>query len=82
MFLAGQQSTYFPNAPVGLVYWGKDAAVSKKYGFGNLWGNFGPRLGFAFDPTGTGKSAIRGGYGIFYASRALQMIGGGGPGFG
>ena len=28
--------------------------------------NFAPRVGFAYDLTGTGKSALHGGYGIFY----------------
>lgn len=34
----------------------------------NIWNkdtnNFGPRLGFSYDPTGEGKFAIRGGFGI------------------
>jgi hypothetical protein len=32
----------------------------------NHWAAFGPRLGFAYDVTGSGKNVVRGGFGIMY----------------
>lgn len=41
-----------PGVPKGLV--------------NNHWAPFGPRLGFAYDVTGAGKTVVRGGFGIMY----------------
>jgi outer membrane receptor protein involved in Fe transport len=64
----GQQSTRFPNAPEGLLFAGDNnpGIPNKQTIINKDWNNFAPRIGFAWDPTGTGKWSVRGGFGMFY----------------
>jgi hypothetical protein len=40
------------------------------------WHNFAPRLSFAWDPTGKGRTSLRGGFGLFYDFMPSQLYGG------
>jgi hypothetical protein len=62
--IPGEQSHVFVNAPLGLVFPG-DPGAPKGTNFPDRT-NFAPRFGFAWDPTGSGKTSVRGGVGIFY----------------
>jgi hypothetical protein len=61
----GQQSQIFPSMPAGIVYPG-DPGINKYGGQTIHYGEFAPRVGFAWSPTGSGKWSIRGGIGLYY----------------
>lgn len=65
-FVPGQKSTVTPSAPVGLLFPG-DTGVSRGIVKTDV-NNIAPRVGFAWDPTGDGRTAVRAAFGMFYGS--------------
>src|SRR5215469_16997744 len=69
---AGIVSKVYPNAPPGLYFAG-DPGFPGKSGQYNKFKNFQPRVGLAWDPTGSGKMSIRASYGLFYDFAPSQL---------
>ncbi len=71
-FIPNVQSKRFPTAPLGLLTAGDpgvpDGIVPTQ------WFKFAPRVGFAYDIFGDGSTALRGGFGIFYATRGASQF--------
>lgn len=64
-------STQFPNAPAGLLFPGD--ATMPKYGVTASYLNFSPRVGFAYDVRGDGRTSVRAGVGIFFDSQQVGI---------
>ena len=63
-FVPGQQSTVTPGAPLGQVFVG-DNGIGRGI-ISTQFTHISPRVGFAWDPIGDGKTSVRAAAGIFY----------------
>jgi len=67
-FIPGQQSTVAPLAPKGLLFPG-DSGVGRGI-ISTKYTHISPRVGFAWDPFGDGKTSVRGAFGVFIGTVA------------
>jgi hypothetical protein len=63
-FLANKVSSVYPTAPAGTFFYG-DSGVPRQFTKNSPW-QFSPNVGVSFDPTGDGKTVIRGGAALAY----------------
>ena len=79
-FKTGQRSVVFPTAPAGFTYPAQSADGTGPADFEGAsgiqarWNKFAPRVGVSWDPTGTGRTSIRSGYGVANDTIELQAL--------
>ncbi|MFB3827197.1 MAG: carboxypeptidase regulatory-like domain-containing protein [Bryobacteraceae bacterium] len=71
-FRAGVQSRVIPTAPLGMLFAGDDGVPRGMIPTDK--NNFSPRFGFAWDPFGSGRTSLRGAYGVFYETINADII--------
>ncbi len=68
----GVRSGAFPTAPLGMVF---ETDPEFRYHADHF--NLGPRIGFAWDVTGDGRTSVRGGYAVSYDGLTSEFLLGG-----
>lgn len=76
-FIPGFQSKIFPQAPSNIAYVG-DPGIDQHI-VRTQYNQFAPRLGFVYDVSGNGRTAIRAGAGLFYDNVNANTVGIGQP---
>ena len=74
-FSKGIKSTTYPNAPAGLYFPG-DPGFPEHGPTYAKWHYFSPRVGFAWDVRGDGRTSLRAAYGIAYDFSGAMSYGG------
>jgi hypothetical protein len=72
LWASNTHSAKYPNAPSGLLFAG-DQGFNPN-GVASAYNHFMPRVGFAYNVFGNGKTSIRGGAGTFFDSRINSTL--------